>query len=182
MVRVVVFVFFAEARPIASVDCTGDMEIVVKMLTSLPSCSTSRAKSARLKPTLDPMLTSVVTVMITTVDELPARDMMERKIVSVRSSMNQSSPGIQRCQIGPTNSDLEAHGQLHQPQFCACRQQQQPASPSHSPAEARPETSRAVLIHTTGYEQEIKSTLWYKHIACAWLLDAVTAASTKGYA
>ncbi|KAH0268356.1 hypothetical protein KCU91_g9459, partial [Aureobasidium melanogenum] len=71
-----------------------------------------------LGPILDPILRSMVVVngfssdmgqqlgKMVAVDELPDHDMMKRKIMSLCSSLSQSSPGIRRFQRLPTNFEL----------------------------------------------------------------------------
>ncbi|KAK6005173.1 hypothetical protein QM012_007952 [Aureobasidium pullulans] len=71
-----------------------------------------------LGPILDPILRSMVVVngfssdmgqqlgKMVAVDELPDHDMMKRKIMSLCSSLSQSSPGMERFQKLPTNFEL----------------------------------------------------------------------------
>ncbi|KAI4833537.1 hypothetical protein E4T44_09358 [Aureobasidium sp. EXF-8845] len=71
-----------------------------------------------LGPILDPILRSMVVVngvsadmaqqlgKMTAVDELPDHDMMKRKIMSLCSSLSQSSSGMERFQRIPTNFEL----------------------------------------------------------------------------
>lgn len=71
-----------------------------------------------LGPILDPILRSMVVVngfssdmgqqlgKMVAADELPDHDMMKRKIMSLCSSLSQSSPGMERFQRLPTNFEL----------------------------------------------------------------------------
>lgn len=71
-----------------------------------------------LGPILDPILRSMVVVngfssdmgqqlgKMAAVDELPDHDMMKRKIMSLCSSLSQSSPGMERFHKIPTNFEL----------------------------------------------------------------------------